>query len=211
MAEVTGELIKSIYHLYNRDDQVLVWNPLDYDFEFRVEGSPYIVRVGDKAEMPGYMANMFIHGVVDELMQKDKKLVHLNNKEERQKYVEKIVVDFRAALAPVTAAQSTEPRVLSYEKKGELAGVTFAGDHELPLQRSEAAQLSADALERLHPVDDGKGNRLKAEDEVEFPSLATPSPFLELTRAELMKEVAAKGIKVEATDTKEILLGKLAA
>lgn len=207
MAEINGELIKTPYHLFNRDDQILVWNPFSDDFDFRVEGQPYIVRAGDKAEMPGYMANMFVKNVVDEMMQKDKKLPQLTNETERQKYVDKVVINVRKALAPVKPDETGEARVLSYEKKGELANATFAAgrEHELPLQRSEASTLTSEQLDRMHPVDDGKGNRLQPEDEEEFPTL------VEKTRAELMKEARERGITTENTDTKETLLAKLAA
>ena len=200
---VTGELIKDIYHLYNRDDQVLVENPLDYDFEFGVEGARYIVRAGDQAQMLGYMANLFVKNVVNELMQKDKKLVHLNNPAERQKYVDRIVKNHIPAIAPVAAATSTEPTVLS-QRKGELAGASYGGNSELPPVKTDVTELTAAELEQRHPLDDGRGNKIKEDEEEAFSTLKEP------TRADMMKEAASRRIPVENTDTKEILKQKLA-
>lgn len=202
MTDITGELIKTPYHLYEATDTVLVKNPFEYEWRFRVQGIDYILPGGEKTELLGYMANVYLKGVVDEMMQKDEKILHITNQAERQKYVDKVVLDYRPALAPVGAQKANEPIVLSSPKTGELAGAVSGGDHELPVATTDATTLDADQLEKLHPMDDGKGNKVP-QDEEEFPGLNNKS------RNDLMKDARDLGIEVKSTDTKESLMEKI--
>ncbi len=172
MAEkkITGEIIKPYWWLFNRDDVITVINPLDYDYQFGSEGEMYIVPKGDTCPIPGYMANVYVKGIVDELMQKDNKLTQMTDKLHREEYVSKVVVHVKESLKAVSERMQEDeaerkPIVLS----GKLAGADFGQAKEVAvdLTPDSGQPITNEELDKLLP--EKKNENLVPKKE--FPSL----------------------------------------
>lgn len=103
--EKTGRFVQVDY---KPDDVVQVVNPTDEDFDFQVGESivtddgksrtqahkqkSYLVKAGDRINIPGFVADLYIKKMVDKMMQDDGKVLNMSVPESRLEYENNLFV-----------------------------------------------------------------------------------------------------------------------
>lgn len=78
--------------LFGRDDQVQIKNPTNQDFIFSWDGKRYKVGAGKETICAGYMAEQYVHKIVDLMMQMDSKGDQIMVETVREPYYRKVVM-----------------------------------------------------------------------------------------------------------------------
>lgn len=74
------------------DQSVTVTNPTDKDYPFKVHNKEYMIKAGQTAKMPGYIAWVYVYGLASQIAQADKTFSRWNEEGFRTQYYEKLVV-----------------------------------------------------------------------------------------------------------------------
>lgn len=88
---------------WTEDQSIIVTNPTDKDYRFLVHNKPYVVKAGQKARMPGYIAWVYVYGLATQMSQADKTWNRWNEEGFRNTYYEKLVEEANSIV------QSVEP------------------------------------------------------------------------------------------------------
>lgn len=76
---------------WTEDQSIIVTNPTDKDYRFLVHSKPYMVKAGQKARMPGYIAWVYVYGLATQICQKNDEWNRWNEEGFRNTYYQKIV------------------------------------------------------------------------------------------------------------------------
>lgn len=77
---------------WTEEQSVTVTNPTEKDYTFMVHSKPYVVKAGQTARMPGYIAWVYTYGLATQMSQADKTWGRWNEEGFRNKYYDRIVV-----------------------------------------------------------------------------------------------------------------------
>lgn len=132
---------------WKEDQQVIVKNPTDVDYKFKVHSKDYMVKAGQTAKMPGYIAWVYASGLATKMAQetnvvedKDGKKTsdwqHWNEEGFRQQYYDKIVVRAEATVQEVVAEPESEVETFEEPVEQEEAEETATSSTVQPMRRT---------------------------------------------------------------------------
>ncbi len=78
--------------LFGRDDQVQIKNPTNKDFIFAWDGKRYKVGAGKETICAGYMAEQYVHKIVDLMMQMEEKGDQIMVEPNRLPYYKRVIM-----------------------------------------------------------------------------------------------------------------------
>lgn len=90
---------------WTEDQQVTVKNPTEEKFVWKVHGQQYEVEAGAQANMPGYIAWLYVYEQAFKKAQAADKGSRWNEEEFRKEYYESFVVNVQPLVAPVAAVE----------------------------------------------------------------------------------------------------------
>src|SRR4051812_16039647 len=99
---------------WTEEQSVTVTNPTTEDYKFKVHSKDYMVKAGQKARMPGYIAWVYVYGLASQMCQADKTFDRWNEEGFRGIYYKKIVESTAAVVQAVEV--EPEPEVETFEE-----------------------------------------------------------------------------------------------
>lgn len=90
---------------WKADQQVTIKNPTGEDFKFQVNSKWYVVRAGQNARMPGYIAWMYCYKLANRMAIDNKEFIHWNEEGFRKKYYDQLVIAVDDTVQTITPVE----------------------------------------------------------------------------------------------------------